>query len=101
MNKLALVDKAEAPRRRDDAGRQTWYRSDRMINDNGQWYFCTRESTIEGPFETKADAALGLRKYIRLKQLEAGIVEDTPLEGRNVGKKPVNIDPGLSLIDLD
>ena len=65
MAKLALIDKPDAPKRRCDERIQTWYRSDRMIESHGKWYFYTREGTMEGPFTGRFEAAVELDNYIK------------------------------------
>jgi len=39
-----------------------------MVEEDGQWYFYTREGTMEGPFGTKAAAKNQLEAYVRLLQ---------------------------------
>ena len=56
-----------APRRKDDDPiSRTRFRTDRMVQDGGRWFFLTREKTIEGPFDCRADAIDQLEVYIRL-----------------------------------
>ena len=55
-----VVDK----KRKDDLEKQAHFRTDRMINHNGKWFFCTRESTIQGPFEDQLEASYRLKRYI-------------------------------------
>lgn len=40
------------------------FRSDRLYQVDGRWYFVTREKTREGPFPTRIDASLGVDRYI-------------------------------------
>jgi len=40
------------------------FRSDRLCQINGQWYFVTREKTKEGPFHNRAEAATSIDRYI-------------------------------------
>ncbi|MEM9255454.1 MAG: DUF6316 family protein [Pseudomonadota bacterium] len=51
-------------KRKDDCGNATRFRTDRMINEDGQWYFFTREGTIEGPFSDRLQARSRLDAYI-------------------------------------
>lgn len=44
---------------------KNWFRCDRMLHVNDQWYFVTREMTQEGPFGSKREAELELNLYIR------------------------------------
>jgi len=56
-----------AARRKDDEPiSRTRFRSDRMVRDGVHWFFLTREKTIEGPFDCRADAVDQLEVYIRL-----------------------------------
>ena len=36
------------------------------MKSDSEWYFLTREGTVEGPFRSKEDAAKQLEVYIRL-----------------------------------
>ena len=53
------------------------FRADRFIKDGGEWYFLTREGTIEGPFERKLDAENRLEDYIKV--MVSGLLPETPL----------------------
>ena len=56
-----------APRRKDDDPvSRTRFRTERMVEDGGRWFFLTREKTIEGPFDCRADAIDQLEVYIKL-----------------------------------
>ncbi len=56
-----------AARRKDDEPiSRTRFRTDRMVQDNGCWFFLTREKTVEGPFDCRADAVDQLEVYIGL-----------------------------------
>lgn len=55
-------------RKDDDPTSRTRYRTDRVVNDNGKWYFLTREGKVEGPFECQADALEHLEIYVRVAQ---------------------------------
>jgi len=50
--------------RKDDIEKQARFRTDRMVKDNGKWYFCARESTIQGPFDDQLEANSQLERYI-------------------------------------
>lgn len=39
-------------------------RSDRLFDQNGYWYFRTREGMDIGPFDTRGDAAVGAKNFI-------------------------------------
>jgi len=43
----------------------THYRSDRVSAVNGQYFFSTREGTLEGPYFTRVDAEREIALYIR------------------------------------
>ena len=44
------------------------YRSDRVILEDGKWFFFTREGTIEGPFRDKVVCLNQLDMYIKVMQ---------------------------------
>lgn len=44
---------------------KTWFRSERIMHVNDQWFFTTREMTQEGPFYSKHEAEMELNLYIR------------------------------------
>lgn len=58
--------------RHDDKERKTWFRSDRFFNEGNQWYFATREGTVEGPYESRAEASQELMLYLRNLEAKAG-----------------------------
>ena len=45
---------------------RTRFRSERIVNDGGEWYFLTRERSVEGPFRCQEEAAKRLEIYIRM-----------------------------------
>lgn len=47
---------------------KNWYRSDRFIVIDGEWYFTTREGQDVGPFLSQKAAVTGLDVYIKLMQ---------------------------------
>jgi hypothetical protein len=53
-------------RKSDHPDHHSWYRSERVINDSGKWYFLTREGSLEGPFECERDATEQLEVYVSL-----------------------------------
>ncbi len=58
-----------AARRKDDEPMsRTRFRTDRVVHDNGKWYFLTREGSVEGPFECEGEAAEHLEMYVRVVQ---------------------------------
>ncbi|MDX1451664.1 MAG: DUF6316 family protein [Oleiphilaceae bacterium] len=44
---------------------RTWFRSERIMHVNDQWFFVTREMTQEGPFGSRHEAEMELNLYIR------------------------------------
>lgn len=42
----------------------THYRSSRLSAVNGQYFFATREGTLEGPFISRHDAEQSITRYI-------------------------------------
>jgi hypothetical protein len=52
-------------RRAVDSVPGTHYRSDRLTAVNGQYFFTTREGTLEGPFFNRADAEGEIILYLR------------------------------------
>ncbi|MDX1804830.1 MAG: DUF6316 family protein [Alcanivorax sp.] len=52
-------------KRTGDPQNKTFFRSDRFFCEGTNWYFCTREGTTEGPFESKEDAQQELFLYLR------------------------------------
>jgi len=61
-----MTDKRET----DTTASRTYFRSDRLQQDGGKWYFYTREGSMEGPFEDKVEALEALDKYITIMKLE-------------------------------
>ncbi len=56
-----------AARRKEDGPISlTRFRTNRMVQDGGSWFFFTREKTVEGPFESRMDAVNQLEVYIKL-----------------------------------
>ena len=45
--------------RKDDAASRTWFRSDRFFSQGPNWYFSTRENTVEGPYDSRLEALTG------------------------------------------
>ena len=56
-----MVDKRE-----DDLKPCTQFRTSRFIQESREWYFLTREGSLEGPFERKIDAENRLEDYIKI-----------------------------------
>ncbi len=53
-------------RRETDGDAYSKYRPSRFVKEGGEWYFSTREGTLEGPFELKTDAEERLNSYIKI-----------------------------------
>lgn len=51
--------------RSSDTSPATHFRSDRISSVNGQYYFMTRENTLEGPFLNRTDAQREIDAYLR------------------------------------
>lgn len=47
-----------------DAEQTRHYRSDRISTINGQFFFSTREGTLEGPYFSRSDAERQVDNYI-------------------------------------
>lgn len=59
--------------RRVDNSPGTHYRSERVSAVNGQYFFSTREGTLEGPFFTRVDALHGIDRYIQRMQVAGAL----------------------------
>lgn len=57
-------------RKNDDPNGRLYFRSERIVQEQGKWHFLTRERTLEGPFETRMDAVRRLETYIRLAEMD-------------------------------
>ncbi|MFZ3152482.1 DUF6316 family protein [Pseudomonas sp.] len=51
----------------------THYRSERVTAVNGQYFFSTREGSLEGPFFTRVDAIHGVDAYIHRMQVASAL----------------------------
>lgn len=47
-----------------DTKPQTRFRSERFFSSQGQWFFNTREGSIEGPFASREAAQDALTEYL-------------------------------------
>lgn len=62
-----------------DEGSKSWFRSRRLFQQDGSWYFLTREGKTEGPFGDRHEAERRLEDYIHVMQ--SGMLgPDTNLE---------------------
>lgn len=50
----------------DPLNSRTRFRTERIVNDSGEWYFLTREGSVEGPFRCQEDAERSLEIYINM-----------------------------------
>jgi len=81
---------------RRDESTKTWFRSDRVFNCNGKWYFHTREGIDVGPYESQLEAEIEagmLKELIKSSQLDSealGILRDFILESFSLGR-PLNV----------
>ncbi|MAT94392.1 MAG: hypothetical protein CME59_17570 [Halioglobus sp.] len=57
-------------RKGDPQGGRTHFRSDRIQQEGGKWYFSTREGTLEGPYDTVYRAQEALQAYITAARFE-------------------------------
>ncbi len=53
-------------KRQQDPAPATHYRSERICTVNGQFFFATRENTLEGPFFSRGDAQQAIGRYLEL-----------------------------------
>ena len=61
--------------RRVDPSPGTHYRSERVSAVNGQYFFSTREGSLEGPYFTRVDAEREIAFYIRRMIQAKDIIE--------------------------
>ena len=60
-------------KRKDDLTKQFHFRTDRIIDDSGLFFFYTREGTMEGPFKDTTEAGIQLENYIKARLPEQGV----------------------------
>jgi hypothetical protein len=76
--------------------KQTWFRSDRVFNCNGQWYFHTREGIDVGPYDSHLEAEIEsglLRELIRSAAVSGDtlqVLREFILESFALGR-PLNV----------
>jgi len=61
--------------RQQDPVPATHYRSERVSSVNGQFFFATREGTLEGPYFTRPDAEREIALYVRRQLQGDDIIE--------------------------
>jgi hypothetical protein len=75
---------------------KTWFRSDRVFNCNGRWYFHTREGIDVGPYESQLEAEIEagmLKELIKNSHIDGealGVLRDFILESFTLGR-PLNV----------
>lgn len=76
--------------RRNDKALRTWFRSDRVFNQNGAWYISTREGINIGPYPTRAQAQRDVQSLIEhLCEQRTGLaVQDDALTIRQFIERP-------------
>ena len=57
-------------RQEDGPGSSSHFRTERMFENAGSWYFHTREGSTEGPCESQLDALARLGVYIEIQELK-------------------------------
>lgn len=68
-------------KRKSDHKLQTHFRSDRLFEHEGKWFFYTRESTIEGPYPDQQEARQQIKAYIKkMMALETTVSTELALE---------------------
>lgn len=70
-------------REKDAPGSRATFRTERMFENGGKWYFFTREGSTEGPFESQLDAQERLDVYIEITDLKL-LSENSGLELQKV-----------------
>lgn len=61
-------------KRKNETITRTHFRTNRMFEENGCWYFNTREGEMMGPFKDELEASTKLEVYIRLS--DTGLLDD-------------------------
>lgn len=61
-------------KRKNETTTRTHFRTSRMFEENGCWYFNTREGEMMGPFKDELEASTKLEVYIRLS--DTGLLDD-------------------------
>ena len=77
-NLQALSGGVTEAKRKEDLEKQARFRTDRIIQHDGEWFFCTREGTIQGPFVDQFEADYQLKTYIDI--MASGLAGELSLE---------------------
>lgn len=64
-----------SPGRTPESNARHHFRSERISSVNGQYYFTSREGTLEGPFGSRRDAEQEIALYIRRMLMRGDIVD--------------------------
>jgi hypothetical protein len=64
-------------KRNDDPGATTHFRSERVSVVNGQFFFTTREGTLEGPFFSREEALNQIDRYVERLQTSQGLMRQS------------------------
>ena len=68
--------------RKDDSENQlvyTYPRTDRMFKTNGNWFFRTREGTLEGPYMDEWEAKTWVDLYVSFIDSGLPLIKNQPL----------------------
>ena len=68
------------------------FRSERFCSENGQWYFHTREGTLDGPYRDRAEAQRGLAIFL------ARTVHALPEPQRDAVQKAAGVQDGVEVL---
>ena len=60
--------------RKTDRQSCTYFRTDRFTQESGEWFFYTREGTVEGPCDCLMEAKIRLENYIKV--MESGLLPE-------------------------
>lgn len=60
--------------RKNDPNRSTPFRSERLVEEGGKWFFYTREGTLEGPYQDMIEVKSRLEKYISV--MNSGLLSE-------------------------
>ena len=69
-----------ASKRADDRDdNRSRFRTDRLVEEGGKWFFLTREGTVEGPFESRINAVERLDLYAKVMSAHL-LTEETEVQ---------------------
>jgi hypothetical protein len=81
VTKFRAMVTAMARRRNQDSGTKTFFRTNRMFRENGEWFFTTRGGTTQGPFADREEAEKELAEYVEImREQQAGKLTLAPRE---------------------